>query len=135
MTEKELRDKIFYHEEEIKKLKLLLKPFIEEKNKELLDFKKRSINVEFFNKLEIPDNGSIFWNKNIVITGKFYSYPNRNDLAKIIQENGAKIQSAISSRTDLVILGFDAGPSKIKQIETLNIKVINEENLINHINH
>lgn len=126
MEEKEIREKILYHENEIKKLKELLKPFNSANAEKFADFQSRKIEKELLSKKEIEDNGNVFWNKNIVITGKFDNFQDRNIIAKYLQENGAKIQSSINSKTDIVIVGFDAGPAKLEKIKELNIKTLNE---------
>lgn len=80
-----------------------------------------------------------FYNKKVVITGSLDAYPERNELARMLKEAGADVNTAISSKTDYVIKGKDAGPSKMKKIEELKqkgcpIEVINEEKLKEMLN-
>ena len=63
-----------------------------------------------------------FFHASVVITGTFNAYPNRNDLGKLIQSLGANINTAISSKTTIVVVGHGAGPAKIKKIEDLKVK-------------
>lgn len=134
MQEKEIREKILYHENEIKKLKELLKPFNSANAEKFADFQSRKIEKELLSKKEIEDNGNVFWNKNVVITGKFDNFQDRNIIARYLQENGAKIQSSINSKTDFAIIGKDAGPSKLKKVEELEINIINENDFLNIYN-
>ncbi|MGN1219743.1 MAG: BRCT domain-containing protein [Candidatus Cryptobacteroides sp.] len=74
---------------------------------------------------------TIFYNKKIVITGVFCQYPDRNELAYILKSYGADIKSSISGRTNIVIMGSDAGPKKQEKIIEINsnggnIQVLNE---------
>ncbi|MCX4334715.1 MAG: hypothetical protein OSJ55_07530 [Bacteroidales bacterium] len=74
---------------------------------------------------------TIFYNKKIVITGVFCQYPDRDELALLLKSYGADMKSSVSSRTNIVIMGSDAGPKKQEKIIELNnngcdIQVINE---------
>ena len=55
----------------------------------------------------------------------------REEAAKIIQQMGADIDTGVNKRTDYVIVGQGAGPSKLKKIGDFNpsgskIKIIRE---------
>ena len=54
-----------------------------------------------------------------MITGKFNHYE-RNELALLLQQKGADINTTISKKTDIVIIGDEPGPSKIMKIADLN---------------
>lgn len=72
-----------------------------------------------------------FCSKKIVITGEFARFPKqRNKLAQILFDCGADINTAISKNTDLVLVGTGAGPKKMEKITSLNIAVMNEDELI-----
>lgn len=76
-----------------------------------------------------------FYHARTVITGTFDAYPKRDDLGKLLQSLGADINTAISKKTNIVVVGLGAGPSKIKKIEELraegvDIRVILESELI-----
>lgn len=47
---------------------------------------------------------------------------------------GAKVTKSISGKTSLVVLGEEAGPSKVKKIKDLKIKAIDEDGFIQLIN-
>lgn len=84
--------------------------------------------------LNEANKDSFFYNKKVVFTGVLESI-NRVDCAKIVQSKGADINTAISKKTDIVILGKNAGPSKMKEVEKLNveganIQIINEKELM-----
>lgn len=65
----------------------------------------------------------IFKNKTFVITGTL-SKP-RNHFKNLIIENGGKVSSSISSKTDYLLAGEDAG-SKLEKAKKLDIQVIDE---------
>ena len=70
-------------------------------------------------------SGDALEGKVIVITGT-YSVP-RDRMKKIIEENGGKSSSSISSKTSFVLAGEKPGPEKMKKAEELGVKVISEE--------
>ena len=51
----------------------------------------------------------------------------RNELKKSIEDNGGKVSSSISKRTNYIIAGDNMGPSKLKKAVTLNISIISED--------
>lgn len=65
----------------------------------------------------------------IVFTGIL---PNleRTQAENLAKKYGARVTKSISGKTSLVVLGDDAGPSKVQKISSLNIKAINEEGFI-----
>lgn len=83
----------------------------------------------------IENKETPFFHAKTVITGIFTAYPNRDDLGKMLKSLGADINTSISKKTDIVVIGNGAGPSKIKKIEDLrtegfDIRVIYEPELI-----
>lgn len=61
----------------------------------------------------------------IVVTGVFESV-SRNELKKLIEDNGGKVSSSISSKTSYIVAGANMGPSKKEKAEKLNISIISE---------
>ncbi len=77
---------------------------------------------------------TIFYDKKVVITGIFQNYPKREDLAALLKSYGADINTSISKKTDIVVVGAAAGPSKLNKIADLNssgcnIRIVNEDEL------
>lgn len=60
-----------------------------------------------------------------VVSGVFESI-SRDELKKRIEDNGGKVSSSISSKTNYVIAGDNMGPSKRAKAEQLNIPIISE---------
>ncbi len=61
----------------------------------------------------------------VVVSGVFHSV-SRNELKKLIEDNGGKVSSSISSKTSYIVAGDNMGPSKKDKAEKLNILLINE---------
>ncbi|MBN2300146.1 MAG: NAD-dependent DNA ligase LigA, partial [Acholeplasmataceae bacterium] len=64
-------------------------------------------------------------NKTVVLTGKLTIFT-RDQASDIIEKCGGKVSSSVSTKTDLVVVGEDAG-SKLKKANELGIKVIDEK--------
>lgn len=60
-----------------------------------------------------------------VVSGVFVSV-SRNELKKLIEDNGGKVSSSISSKTSFLVAGEKMGPSKKVKAESLNIPIISE---------
>ena len=60
-----------------------------------------------------------------VVSGVFESV-SRDDLKKLIEDNGGKVGSSISSKTSYVVAGDKMGPSKLQKANALNIPIIDE---------
>ncbi len=66
-----------------------------------------------------------------VVSGVFEM--SRNDLKKLIEDNGGKISSSISSKTSYVVAGENMGPSKLAKAESLQIPIIDEKKFLQMI--
>ena len=63
--------------------------------------------------------------KTFVVSGVFEEY-SRDDLKKAIEDNGGKVGSSISAKTDFVLAGANMGPAKLEKAVKLNIAIITE---------
>ncbi|MFD2519143.1 NAD-dependent DNA ligase LigA [Salinimicrobium flavum] len=63
-----------------------------------------------------------------VVSGVFNM--SRNELKKLIEDNGGKVSGSISSKTGYVVAGENMGPSKLAKAEGLGIPIINEEKFL-----
>lgn len=106
-------------------LELIGKPFIDRGGASILgaDLKtSREIRKEhrvMLDESQVENKNTVFFNSRVVITGTFECYPDRDDLAHRLQALGAKVNSSISKKTDIVVVGNGAGPKKIEQVQQL----------------
>lgn len=54
----------------------------------------------------------------------------RDEGQELVKRYGGKVTGAPSSKTSYVVLGSDAGPSKLRKIQDMKIKTINEDGLL-----
>lgn len=67
--------------------------------------------------------------KTLVVSGVFEKF-SRDDLKKAIEDNGGKVGSSISSKTDYVVAGDNMGPAKLEKASQLGVKIISEDEFI-----
>lgn len=76
-----------------------------------------------------PDATDKLAGKTFVVSGVFTKF-NRDDLKKSIEDNGGKVGSSISAKTDFVIAGDNMGPAKLEKATKLNVSIISEDDFI-----
>ncbi len=102
-------------------------------NKIIIDrLKSYGIQFEIVEKIN-PNATTLLNGKTFVVSGVFEHY-SRDELKKTIEDNGGKVGSSISSKTDYVIAGENMGPAKLEKANQLKITILTEsefERLLN----
>ena len=100
--------------------------FSQSQNKDIIEaLRNHGLNFKCY---ETKTEG-IFTGKTFVLTGTLPTM-NRNEASKLITDNGGKVSSSVSKKTDYVLAGEDAG-SKLDKANSLGITVISESDLLN----
>lgn len=76
-----------------------------------------------------PDATDKLVGKTFVVSGVFEKL-SRDDLKKAIEDNGGKVGSSISAKTDYVVAGDNMGPAKLEKANKLNVPIISEDDFI-----
>ena len=71
--------------------------------------------------------------KSFVVSGVFNSF-SRDEIKEVIESNGGKNVSSISSKTDFVVAGENMGPAKLKKASSLGITILSEDEFIQLFN-
>ena len=103
----------------------VVKYFSQKQNCDIIE-KLRSHGLNFLCK-ETKKEG-LFTGKTFVLTGTLPTM-NRNEASKLITDNGGKVSSSVSKKTDYVLAGEEAG-SKLDKAMTLGVTVITEDDLL-----
>lgn len=77
-------------------------------------------------------NDTVFSGKTVVLTGKLQELT-RKDAKERIEALGGKVTGSVSSKTDIVVAGEEAG-SKLEKARELNVTVWDEQQLIEQTN-
>ncbi len=97
----------------------------EENISEIQDLRQKDLNFvvekqDFLDKLQ---------GKSFVVSGTFRTF-SREGIKKAIEQNGGKNVSSLSKKTDYLVCGEKMGPEKKRKAETLNIKMITEDDFL-----
>ena len=94
-------------------------------NRELVDaLAKQGVNMEY----QDESVSEVFLGKTFVLTGTLPTL-SRSEASKIIEDNGGKVASSVSRKTDCVLAGEAAG-SKLKKAQDLGITILTEEEFL-----
>ncbi|MCX6291740.1 MAG: NAD-dependent DNA ligase LigA [Bacteroidetes bacterium] len=64
-----------------------------------------------------------------VVSGVFSDF-SRDEIKQVIEQHGGKNQSGVSAKTDYLLAGDEAGPSKLEKAKKLNVKVMDEKEFL-----
>jgi DNA ligase (NAD+) len=107
--------------------------FNDDLNRELIE-KLRSYGLQFSLTAEQLENQSdTLQGKTFVVSGVFEKLE-RTELKKLIEDNGGKVSSSISSKTSYLVAGANMGPSKKTKAETLGVPIISEDDFLTLVN-
>jgi DNA ligase (NAD+) len=113
--------------------KSVIEFFENEENQKIIDrLKNYGIQFEIVEKIN-PNATEKFIGKTFVVSGVFAQF-SRDELKKTIEDNGGKVGSSISAKTDFVVAGDNMGPAKLEKASKLNIPILSEEDFINKLN-
>ncbi|MBO9585194.1 MAG: NAD-dependent DNA ligase LigA [Flavobacterium sp.] len=113
--------------------KSVIEFFENEENKKIIErLKSYGIQFEIEEKIN-PNATDKFVGKTFVVSGVFSQF-SRDELKKAIEDNGGKVGSSISAKTDFVVAGDNMGPAKLEKATKLNITILSEEDFINKLN-
>ncbi len=105
--------------------------FLEEEHKQLIE-KLRLAGVQLQGvKKELLSNK--FEGMNFVVSGVFSTF-SRDELKKVIEDNGGKNVSSISAKTTYVVAGENMGPAKLEKATKLGVKILSEQEFVEFLN-
>ena len=103
--------------------------FSEEKNKELIA-RLKPYGLQFsLSEEQLESQSDTLKGKTFVVSGVFESI-GRNELKKLIEDNGGKVASSVSSKTSYLVAGANMGPSKRTKAEANGVPIISEEEFL-----
>ena len=104
--------------------------FFENNENRIIIERLKSFGIQFETIEKInPDATNKLAGKTFVVSGVFEKF-SRDDLKKAIEDNGGKVGSSISAKTDYVIAGDNMGPAKLEKANKLNVPIISEDDFM-----
>jgi len=64
--------------------------------------------------------------KTLVVSGVFAHY-SRDGIKEDIEKHGGKVTGSVSAKTDFLLAGDEAGPSKLEKATKLNVRILTED--------
>ncbi|WP_410005737.1 NAD-dependent DNA ligase LigA [Aequorivita nionensis] len=81
---------------------------------------------------KLANQTDVLQGNTFVVSGVFTKV-SRDELKKLIEDNGGKVSSSISSKTNYVVAGDNMGPSKKTKAESLGVSIISEDDFLQMI--
>lgn len=101
--------------------------FLDERNVEIIQrLKDAGVQLEVVKKETLSQK---LQGKSFVVSGVFNAF-SRDELKEVIESNGGKNVSSISTKTDYVVAGENMGPAKLKKATDLGIQILSEDEFI-----
>ena len=82
-----------------------------------------------FETIKKEQASAILNGKVLVVSGTFETF-SRDEIKELIERNGGKVGSSVSSKTDYLIAGANMGPAKLKTASNLGVTMISENEFI-----
>ncbi len=107
----------------------------------IIAFRELELNIEMIDKLKcvglqfslseevLKNQSDVLQGQTFVVSGVFYKV-SRNELKKLIEDNGGKVSSSISKKTNYVVAGDKMGPAKLKKATDLELSILSEEEFL-----
>ena len=108
-----------------------IKEFFQDEDNRALVTRLKSAGLIFIDNSK-SDVSSSLSNLTFVISGVFEMH-SREEIKNLIEINGGKISSSISSKTNYLVAGNNLGPAKYAKANNLGVPIINEVSLIDLI--
>lgn len=102
--------------------------FAEEGNQSLIH-RMKAAGVQFSLSEDQQQVSQALAGKSFVVSGTFENF-GRDDIKGFIESHGGTVKGSVSAKTDFLVAGSDAGPSKLAKAEQNKVKIITEVELI-----
>lgn len=105
--------------------------FLEAEHREVIEkLKQAGVQLQGVKKEMLSNK---FEGMNFVVSGVFSTF-SRDELKKVIEDNGGKNVSSISAKTTYVVAGENMGPVKLEKATKLGVKILSEDEFVALIN-
>lgn len=106
----------------------------EENIQTIQELKNLGVQFEIETKEDKINSSEILVNKTIVISGTF-NLLSRDQIKELVEINGGKNGSGVTSKTDYLVAGENMGPAKLQKANELGVKILTEEQFLKLVNY
>lgn len=98
-------------------------------NETILEYRQKKIESKYLRPKKDAEDENMFYKRKVVITGDFVFFIDRNDLALLLYNSGADIDTGITEKIHYIIVGKNPGWRKIEKAEEFGIMTFNEDEI------
>jgi len=89
----------------------------------------RQLGLQFESDKTVQKTEGLLKNQTVVISGTFEKH-SRDEYKELIEQEGGRIASSVSSKTDFILAGENMGPSKLEKAKSLGLKLMSEKEFL-----
>lgn len=94
---------------------------------DIISFSEKTFDKKYlYPKKDLEDKSHFFYGKKVVITGDFIHFEDRNEIAKLLWEVGADVDTGMGKNTEVLVVGNNPGPSKIMKGKEMGVDFVTE---------
>ncbi len=104
--------------------------FFQNENNQKIIERLKNYGVQFELSAEKLENQTEKLKGQIFVVSGVFEKVSRDELKKMIEDNGGKVGTSVSSKTTYLVAGDKMGPSKRTKAETLGVQIISEDDFL-----
>jgi hypothetical protein len=85
--------------------------------------------LQFESDKTVQKTEGLLKNQTVVISGTFEKH-SRDEYKELIEQEGGRIASSVSAKTDFILAGENMGPSKLEKAKSLGLKLMSEKEFL-----
>jgi len=89
----------------------------------------RQLGLQFESDKTAQKTEGLLKNQTVVISGTFEKH-SRDEYKELIEQEGGRIASSVSAKTDFILAGENMGPSKLEKAKSLGLKLMSEKEFL-----
>ena len=89
----------------------------------------RQLGLQFESDKTVQKTEGLLKNQTVVISGTFEKH-SRDEYKELIEQEGGRIASSVSAKTDFILAGENMGPSKLEKAKSLGLKLMSEKEFL-----
>jgi NAD-dependent DNA ligase len=94
---------------------------------DIISFSEKTFDKKYlYPQKDLEDKSHFFYGKKVVITGDFKHFEDRNEIAKLLWEVGADVDTGMGKNVEVLVVGNNPGPSKIMKGKEMGVDFVTE---------